>query len=150
MGNEVRGVIGVGYEGEDLDKFVEGLTKWDVFTLVDVRLNPISRKRGFSKTALQTALQAAGIQYRHEPTLGNPKDNREGYAEIDSEYGNKARARFIALLSDDAASAALDSIAEVAVSHRVAVMCFEASERKCHRRQVLDELRGRLSSLISA
>jgi len=146
---ELTGVIGIGYEGQDLDEFVLALQKWDVRTLVDVRLNAISRKRGFSKTALRAGLAAVGIDYRHEPTLGNPKVNREGFAESGSPKGREAREHFIGLLSNDASQAALDSIAHLAAESRVAVMCFEGSELHCHRQQVLSELRERISNLAN-
>ncbi|SEM69999.1 DUF488 domain-containing protein [Nonomuraea pusilla] len=55
--------------------------------LVDVRLTPISRKRGFSKTALATALAAAGIACRHMRALGNPKWNRAGFSGSPAEPG---------------------------------------------------------------
>ncbi|MFE2500029.1 DUF488 family protein [Streptomyces scopuliridis] len=44
--------------------------------VADVRLTPISRKPGFSKTRLPHALDEAGITYTHLRALGNPKDNR--------------------------------------------------------------------------
>jgi hypothetical protein len=47
--------------------------------LVDVRELPLSRRRGFSKTALGDALRHAGIEYVHVRALGNPKPNRERY-----------------------------------------------------------------------
>jgi uncharacterized protein (DUF488 family) len=146
---EATGVIGIGYEGKTLDDFILGLQKWNVHTLVDVRLNAISRKRGFSKTALRAGLATAGIEYRHEPTLGNPKDNRDGFAEYGSLNGRNARERFRTLLSSVDAEAALDFIAHLATASRVAVMCFEESELHCHRQQVLDDLRERLSTLAN-
>lgn len=57
--------ISVGYEGRELDTFVDDLVAQRVQVLVDVRLNPISRKRGFSKTRLTEALWAAGTGLKH-------------------------------------------------------------------------------------
>ncbi|MCY7403986.1 MAG: DUF488 domain-containing protein [Cryobacterium sp.] len=147
---KATGVIGIGYEGQDLETFVDGLVNWNVRTLVDVRLNAISRKRGFSKTALRAGLAVAGINYRHEAVLGNPKDNRQGFAEFGSAEGREARERFLARLASDQSSAALDSIADLASTSRVAIMCFEQSERHCHRHEVLAELRDRLETLVNA
>jgi len=147
---EATGVIGIGYEGQDLESFVAGLAKWNVRALVDVRLNAISRKRGFSKTALKAGLAEAGIDYRHEPSLGNPKENREGFATIGSAEGNEARQQFVDRLSHDDSTAALNSIAAQATNSRVAIMCFESSELHCHRHQVLNELRERLNLLVHA
>jgi hypothetical protein len=44
-----------------------------VTLLLDVREPPLSRRKGFSKTPRAAALAAAGIEYRHERTLGVPR-----------------------------------------------------------------------------
>ena len=56
---------------------VATLREAGVQRLVDVRKFPSSRRRGFSKTALAAALDAAGIEYVHARALGNPKPNRD-------------------------------------------------------------------------
>lgn len=53
-------VVSVGYERRSIEEFVEMLSANRVDVLVDVRLNPISRKRGFSKTALTKASVKSG------------------------------------------------------------------------------------------
>src|SRR5438552_16030725 len=78
--NPADGVIGFGYQGHTLDTFIDGLGTAGVRLLVDVRLTPTSRKPGFARTRLQAALRAAGIDYLHLSTLGNPKANRAGFA----------------------------------------------------------------------
>lgn len=138
------GVIGIGYEGSTLDEFLDALTRWEVSTLVDVRLNPISRKRGFSKNALAEALRGRGIEYRHARVLGNPRDNRAGYAELGTPAGDDARAAFAEVLADDAATKELDEIVLLARNSFVAVLCYEQDERHCHRHQVLAAVRERL------
>jgi hypothetical protein len=52
-----------------------------VSRLVDVRLTPISRKRGFGKTALRTALAEAGIAYDHRRER-IPQDGRQGLGSV--------------------------------------------------------------------
>jgi Protein of unknown function, DUF488 len=51
----------VGYEGRSIDELVDALPGAGVERLVDVRELPLSRRRGFSKTALGDALRRAGI-----------------------------------------------------------------------------------------
>ena len=46
-------LIGVGYEGLTISEYIQVLRELQVTTLVDVRLNAISRKPGFAKTRLQ-------------------------------------------------------------------------------------------------
>lgn len=136
------GLIGVGYEGRTLPQFVDSLTADGVTHLVDVRLTPISRKPGFSKTALAQALTAAGITYDHRPELGNPKPNRAGFGGGHDELAD-ARRVFAEWISRPAATQALDDLAELASRTRVAVLCFEADQARCHRDVVLDQVQRR-------
>lgn len=150
MSIETHWVTGLGYEGETIDAFVATVKGWDISALVDVRLNAISRKRGFSKTALSQALAEAGITYLHRPVLGNPKENRADYSEQYSEAGDAARERFRILLTGTEANAAIDEVVTLARSGRVAVMCFERSQLHCHRQQIIDAVLRKLDSLIAA
>ena len=127
-----------------MDDLVRDARQRGVVTVVDVRLTPISRKRGFSKTALATALAASGIDYLHVRALGNPRDNRAGFAETSTEAGRDARGRFVdEVLSTPAAHEALSAIEELQVRGPVLLLCFESAERCCHRSLVLDALRAR-------
>lgn len=137
-------VIGVGYEGLDQDGLVSKLRVRGVKTLVDVRLNPISRKRGLSKTGLRDRLEADGITYEHLPALGNPRDNRDGFGEVAGDAAVEARNRFSDLLHSDAAHAALDRVITLSEAGTVALLCFEADETRCHRELVLAALRDRV------
>jgi uncharacterized protein (DUF488 family) len=130
-------VESVGYERCDIDEFVADLVRRDVELLVDVRLNAVSRRRGFSKTALRNALESAGIGYRHLRALGNPKQNRAAFSGDNVEGG---RAVYRGLLDSPAAAAEMAQLTELAEARHVAVMCFERDEQHCHRKVVLDEL----------
>jgi uncharacterized protein (DUF488 family) len=131
-------LLGIGYEGLALDAFISRVRLHSIEVVVDVRLNAISRKRGFSKKTLSAALEAAGIEYLHRPALGNERDNREGYAETASARGILARNRFRQVLSTADSTATLNEVAKLALAKRVAVFCFEADERHCHREQVIE------------
>lgn len=135
-------ISGIGYEGLALDAFISKLRIRGVQTLVDVRLNAISRKRGFSKRALSEALAEAGITYVHLPVLGNQRDNRAGYGEIESDLAHDVRDRFRQELQSDVAVSALEEVADLARSGEVVLFCYEQDERHCHREQVLDEVRS--------
>lgn len=137
-------VFGVGYEARSIDAFICGLLSSGTQILADVRLNPISRKRGFSKRLLAASLAEAGIGYWHVPELGNPRWNRDGFGGPLTEV-LKARARFASMIDGVAAGARLEEITAAARDGVVAVMCFEADERACHRYVVLQELRRRLA-----
>jgi uncharacterized protein (DUF488 family) len=130
-------VIGIGYEGLDIQGLLSRLRLREVLTVVDVRLNPVSRKRGMSKNALREALASAGIGYEHIPALGNPRDNREGFADGDGQSGRAARGRFEEILKTAPAKEGLDRILHHAGDGVVALLCFEADQSTCHRQIVL-------------
>jgi len=130
------GIVGIGYEGQTLATFVAGLQAAGITSLVDVRLTPLSRKPGFSKRALHSALAREGITYQHRPELGNPRENRDGFGQSGAAF-DEARANYAERLNDEAASAAIVHLARAGDAERVAVLCFEADESRCHRQVIL-------------
>src|SRR5665648_290504 len=62
----------IGYEGRTADELPGSVAASGITTVVDVRDLPLSRKRGFSKTALASLLAGSGVGYVHERRLGNP------------------------------------------------------------------------------
>ncbi len=136
-------LVSVGYEGGDAAGLIDRLVSLGVNTLADVRLTPLSRKRGLSKVGLGQALADVGIGYVHLRALGNPRDNRDGLrAGTDT-----ARQRFLIGLRDPAAVAALDELGRLATDDAVAVLCFEADHDRCHRALVIDAVLDRHPSL---
>ena len=126
-------VVSVGYERRSIEDFVETLSSSGVDLLVDVRLNPISRKRGFSKTALTRALDDVGIAYRHERSLGNPRENRDPFR-----LGHQsARDRYVWHLQNGA-STVYRSVISLAQDSRVALLCYEREHSECHRSCILE------------
>jgi uncharacterized protein (DUF488 family) len=147
---ENSGIIGVGYEGHDISSFIEYLQPWKVDVLVDVRLNAISRKKGFSKKALSSALAEAGIRYEHLPALGNPKDNRDGFWSPGTKKAAMAHKTYCELLAAEPAADALTYLAQLAGTVHVALLCFEASEACCHRRLILEAVDAEAAVLAGA
>lgn len=130
-------LVSVGYEGRDAKTLISLLEANDVQVLVDVRLNPISRKPGLSKGALSAALEAAGIRYVHYRSLGNPKDNRAGFRAGDQ----SALTRFSEVLSQETAGQAIRHVTELLEEGVVALLCFERDHAQCHRRLVAEAIR---------
>lgn len=149
MWTDGNGIIGVGYEGMDSEAFIQGLVAWKIETLIDVRLHPLSRKKGFSKRSLSELLEASDIGYVHLPALGNPKNNRDGFARPGTPEGDAAHNKYKELLQSTDAQEALERVTQMALQQRIAVLCFEASERGCHRQFVLDEVKSRISYLAT-
>jgi uncharacterized protein (DUF488 family) len=128
-------LFSVGYEGRGVDELVTLLLDHGVTVLLDVRLNAISRKPGFSKRRLEAALAEAGIAYRHARALGNPKDNREPFHSGDARRGLRV---FRTVLASDDAGLELGRLAELLGSERVVVFCFERDHDRCHRQVIVD------------
>ncbi|MEY9180592.1 DUF488 family protein [Bradyrhizobium sp. USDA 313] len=118
-----------GYEGLAIDAFVARLKSAGVETVIDVRANPLSRKRGFSKTVFATALRAAGIEYRHVVAMGCPKPVRDQY-KVDGNWATYTRG-FMRHLSKN--EAALSEVAGLAKGSTCCLVCFEADYERCHR-----------------
>lgn len=135
-------ISGIGYQGRRLADVLDELRSTSVTVLVDVRLRPLSRKAGMSKTSLAAAASARGVEYLHLVELGNPKDNRAAFADVAGEAGRGARERYARILQDGPGAAAVDRLAQLGAQHVVALLCFEADESTCHRALVLDAVRG--------
>ncbi|NYI42613.1 DUF488 domain-containing protein [Demequina lutea] len=135
------GITGWGYEGRTVADLVEFARAMGAAWIVDVRLNPISRKAGFSKRALAQAVADAGLDYLHLPALGNPRDNRAAFADASGPQGAAARARYTSeVLATDAAAEALNQVRALGAHDGVVLVCFEADGRCCHRTEVLHAL----------
>lgn len=134
----------VGYEGRSAEQLLDLLELSQVQVLVDVRLNPISRKPGLSKTRLSEALAAKGIEYVHEPLLGNPQENREGFS---NGHLAEAKAVFAARLSNGSQEALL-RLVERARGERVAMLCVESEPERCHRQVIAEAVEEEAPDLI--
>jgi uncharacterized protein (DUF488 family) len=122
----------IGYEGLTSNALIEKLRESRIEVLCDVRLHPVSRVYGFSKTALATALESSGITYLHLPALGNPKENRPGYAKQSTRGTSQEVFRTI-LRTSPASIAAMAELTKTALSQRTALLCYEGSPAYCHR-----------------
>lgn len=135
VGNAAIELLSIGYEGRDLASFIDLLVAEHVDVVVDVRLHPVSRKPGFSKTRLAHALDLVDIEYRHMPELGNPKHNRAPFHSGDVAVGLVV---FEKLLRAKGAQEALAHLVRLAQTKRVAVLCFELEHGRCHRQAVIN------------
>jgi uncharacterized protein (DUF488 family) len=125
-------VFTASYEGRTLDDFLAALKSHGIRTLADVREMPISRKRGFAKSALSTALADEGITYHHLRALGCPKPIRDAYRQ-DKDWARYTEA-FMAHLRQQQPS--VDALATLCVEAPTALLCFEADFNRCHRTYV--------------
>ena len=137
MGEDAQvSLMTIGYEGVDIHTFIASLTSNRVAVLIDVRELPLSRKKYFSKSALSAAIQDAGMDYRHVPALGCPRNIRKEYR-MDADW-ERYRRRFNRYLKTQSDS--LLELRDAAYAGRCCLMCFEADHRFCHRSLVTEAL----------
>jgi len=130
LGTVAGRIYSVGYEGLTVAGLVERLQQSRIEELVDVRANPYSRRPGFSKKRLAESLSAAGITYRHEPLLGNAfRDVEDFSAAMDLMRDH---------LAGGEPAEAVERLVSLAEGRRVAVLCLETDQRRCHRQVVLE------------
>lgn len=125
----------IGYEGATLDDFVATLTANRIGILVDIRDRAQSRRKGFSKSALSSAVQAHGIGYVHLRALGDPKPGREAAR---AGNWNLFLSIYNVVLESPAAIAALKEAAHLSEANSICLMCFEKDYKDCHRNIVAD------------
>jgi uncharacterized protein (DUF488 family) len=135
-----------GYAGHELDSFVAKLRQHEVNTVIDIRQNPASRKRGFSLSRLSAFLAANGIGYVHVRELGVPRELRQRLAAEEctlDEYF--AEFRKYAVEQDGALSA----VAELAARQRCCLLCVETRPEDCHRSIVAEVLAERTGGALN-
>lgn len=119
----------LGYEGLNLNQFLQLLDDNQVQTLIDVRQRPFSRKPGFSQTALRAALLVEGRRYIHMRALGCPQNVRDAFKTNDdwAQYTRDYKAYL------ETQQPILRDLARRAERGRCCLMCFEADANFCHR-----------------
>lgn len=134
----------IGYEGRTPDGLADLLRRRGVVRVVDVRQLPLSRKPGFSKSALAAFLPSRGIEYVGFPKLGTPPAMRDRY----KKGGDFERLRrdYLAYLGSQ--EPAVEELRELAAQGGYALLCFERDPAQCHRSILAEVLAGRTGSAL--
>lgn len=124
----------IGYEAATMGDFLAALVAAGVTQVIDVRALPLSRRPGFSKTALAASLATEGIGYVHLKALGTPKPGRDA-----AKKGDVAtlEAVYSAQLALPEAQAQAAQMLALAAEQPSALLCFERDPRHCHRTLLL-------------
>jgi uncharacterized protein (DUF488 family) len=134
-------VFTIGYEGADVDRFLATLKDAGVATLADVRAVALSRKRGFSKSALRDALAHQGIGYEHFIRLGTPKEGRQAARAGDGDLMRRIYCDEV--LATEPAQEAFRELETLAGAQPICLLCFERDPANCHRTVLAQRLAGR-------
>lgn len=131
-------LLTIGYQGQNVENYLNALIKASVTVLCDVRQNAISRKYGFSKSTLSNACSGIGIRYVHIPELGISAERRRKIKSLED------RRRLLQEYAQHDLPKQLSSLATILEwidsGEYVALTCFERDVSSCHRGRVATEL----------
>jgi uncharacterized protein (DUF488 family) len=134
-------IFTVGYQGRSPEDLTRALLDHGIELVVDVRLRPMSRRRGFGRTALAISCESSGIHYEHDRALGTPADILDTFRRT-GDYNWDAYVEHL-----DSQPELLDRAILLAASQRTCLLCFEADPLECHRRFVAERLASHLDLL---
>jgi uncharacterized protein (DUF488 family) len=134
-------IAGIGYQGRTIDELIERLRSASIATLIDVRELPWSRRPEFAQKKLSERLAHEGLRYVHLRSAGNPRENRKSGAS-----SGEVLARYREHLART--PGVLDEILAEARELPVALLCYEADMKECHRSVLLEALAGLCPELV--
>jgi len=128
-------IFTIGYEGATVAEFLAALQKAGVERVIDIRAVPNSRRPGFSKTPLRSALAEAGIDYVHLRALGTPADGRAA-----ARAGRKDELKriYAGQLELPEAIAETGKMLDLSREKPSALLCYERDPAACHRTLLLE------------
>jgi uncharacterized protein (DUF488 family) len=132
-------IFTIGYEGTTVSEFLAALEKAGIERVIDVRALPLSRRPGFSKSSLRSALEEDGIEYVHLKALGTPPEGRMAaragrHEDLKRIYAGQLE------LPEAMVQAA--QMMELASQKRSALLCMEREPAHCHRTLLLEAVAG--------
>lgn len=124
-----RTVFTTGYEGSEIEEFLEYLNARSIQRVIDVREIPLSRKRGFSNTLLRQRLAENDIDYVHLKTLGSPTNLRKKvYQDKDFDYFFEKYEEHLKTCREE-----LEELHKSINEKLSCLLCFEREHTNCHR-----------------
>lgn len=136
--DEEEHLFTIGYEGRTLEQYLNILIQKNIKILCDVRKNPLSRKYGFSKKTLQNACETVDIKYIHLPELGIISEKRKNL-NSQKDYDNLFLEYKKTIIPNN--YKAIKFIFDLVKNYnRVALTCYEAMFKQCHRTMVANSV----------
>jgi uncharacterized protein (DUF488 family) len=138
-------VFTIGHGVRPLDELVQTLRQVDVETLVDVRRFPGSRRNPqFNQGPLRTALEEAGIRYRHAIELGGRRSGEPG----EEQFACLRVAAFRSYAARMGTPEWQEALADALAEPTPCFMCAETVWWRCHRRLIAELLTARGRTVI--
>lgn len=131
-------VFTAGYEGLSIDRFLNLLIVSGIRRVIDVRNNPVSRRYGFHKSALQRLTERLEIDYVHLPELGIRSEDRQSLVDQEA-YDTLFDKYEDTVLRNE--RQALQQVGCLVNELPSVLMCMESKPKCCHR--------SRLAAIVS-
>ena len=128
MFNRKHEVYSIGYQGRDLNEFLDTLEKNKIKVLIDTRNSGFSRKPGFSRNVLREKVEKKGIKFIATPDVGAPKDFRD-YLKETGNIGSFFKMYRSHIVKNNL----FDQLSVHINGERTCIMCFEKNPYECHR-----------------
>ncbi|MBL9080597.1 MAG: DUF488 domain-containing protein [Planctomycetales bacterium] len=123
-------VYTAGYEGLQVDGFLNLLVQNGIRRLIDVRNNPVARRFGFHKSTLTRLCNSLDIEYVHEPELGISSNERQSLNSA-ADYSTLFRRYEQATLPTRGTE--IERVTELMQEKASVLVCMEADPCMCHR-----------------
>ena len=133
-------VFTIGFAGTTAETFFTRLQNAGVKRVIDVRLHNVSQLAGFTKKDdLRYFLRAiASIDYIHRPELAPSEELFDAYKKKAGAWSEYER-KFLALMADRE----VETVVTREVFDQACLLCSEAEPHHCHRRLVVEYLKGK-------
>jgi uncharacterized protein (DUF488 family) len=133
-------VYTAGYEGLQVDAFLNMLMRSGIQQLLDVRSNPVSRRYGFHKTTLGRLCQSLGIDYIHRPELGILPVLRQSL-KTQADYESLFSRYEAEVLTKE--SVAVEEVSQLVLTKPTVLVCMESDPKMCHRTRLANAVSHR-------
>lgn len=130
-------VYTAGYEGLQIDGFLNILLWAGIEQVIDVRFNPVARRYGFHKSTLSRLCGKLDIQYRHVPEVGISSESRANLRQ-QSDYKQLFENYKEGVLS--AQQDVIKTIADSVAFKPSVLVCMEADPCLCHRSHLAEQI----------
>ena len=137
-----RTIFTIGHSTRTFAELIALLREARIELLVDVRSVPRSRTNPqFNIDILPEALAAAGVGYRHLPSLGGRRHHRKNAMPSPNTLWRNASFRNYAdYAGTEAFRVGMEELEALSRDKRCVIMCAEAVWWRCHRRIIADYL----------
>ncbi|MCX6815869.1 MAG: DUF488 domain-containing protein [Candidatus Aenigmarchaeota archaeon] len=136
-------VYSIGYQGRNIEEFLNMLKKNEIKVLIDTRKSGLSRKPYFSRNALKQKVEKRGIKFIGLSEVGAPKEFRE-YLKETGNLNNFFKMYRKHIVKNNL----FDNLGSHINGERTCIMCFERNPYECHRLVLSDMINENMDTEV--